>query len=128
MGEQEWATCHANAADQTVHLARVSRKPGRAVLARVSHRRATEAVGASASMTDHAAPLIAKLTAELAASYVVRLCQREDSHQQVRCRSPPLPVTTQSCLDVSDGCGAKFEAIIVSDKFEGVALLERHRM
>ena len=28
-------------------------------------------------MTDHAAPLIAKLTAELAASYVVRLCQRE---------------------------------------------------
>lgn len=79
-------------------------------------------------MTDHAAPLIAKLTAELAASYVVRLCQRENSHQQVRCRSPPLPVTTQSCVDVSDGCGAKFEAIIVSDKFEGVALLERHRM
>ena len=29
------------------------------------------------AMTDHAAPLIAKLTAELAASYVVRLCQRE---------------------------------------------------
>lgn len=28
-------------------------------------------------MTDHATPLIAKLTAALAASYVVRLCQRE---------------------------------------------------
>ena len=79
-------------------------------------------------MTDHAAPLIAKLTAELAASYVVRLCQRENSHQQVRCRSLPFRVTAQSCVDVSDGCGAKFEAIIVSDKFEGVALLERHRM
>ncbi|XP_015921699.1 bolA-like protein 2 [Parasteatoda tepidariorum] len=30
--------------------------------------------------------------------------------------------------DFSDGCGAKFNAIIVSKKFEGVPLLQRHRM
>ena len=29
---------------------------------------------------------------------------------------------------MSDGCGAKFECVIVSEKFEGVQLLERHRM
>ncbi len=100
------------------------------MLARVSRKTRAEKEPAARdpAMTDHAAPLIAKLTAELAASYVVRLCQRENSHQQVRFRSPPFRVTAQSCVDVSDGCGAKFEAIIVSDKFEGVALLERHRM
>ncbi|GFQ93448.1 bolA-like protein 2 [Trichonephila clavata] len=30
--------------------------------------------------------------------------------------------------DLSDGCGAKFNAIIVTPKFEGVPLLQRHRM
>uniref|UniRef100_A0A6M2E0C9 Putative bola bacterial stress-induced morphogen-related protein n=1 Tax=Amblyomma tuberculatum TaxID=48802 RepID=A0A6M2E0C9_9ACAR len=30
--------------------------------------------------------------------------------------------------DISDGCGAKFNAVIVSPKFEGKGLLERHRM
>ena len=30
-------------------------------------------------------------------------------------------------VDTSDGCGSKFEAIIVSSKFEGVPLLERQR-
>lgn len=124
MGEQEWATCHTNRADQTVHLPGDTRR-ARALCWRSSF---AHAAGILHQMTDHAAPLIAKLTAELAASYVVRLCQRENSHQQVRCRSPPFRVTAQSCVDVSDGCGAKFEAIIVSDKFEGVALLERHRM
>ncbi|CAG2112698.1 unnamed protein product [Medioppia subpectinata] len=34
----------------------------------------------------------------------------------------------QSVEDMSDGCGAKFNALIVSDKFEGIPLLERHRM
>lgn len=29
--------------------------------------------------------------------------------------------------DTSGGCGAKFEVLIVSPAFEGVALLERHR-
>lgn len=32
-----------------------------------------------------------------------------------------------SVVDTSDGCGDKFEAIIVSAKFDGMALLERQR-
>ncbi|XP_023288741.1 bolA-like protein 2 [Orussus abietinus] len=30
--------------------------------------------------------------------------------------------------DQSDGCGAKFSVVIVSDKFEGKPLLQRHRL
>ena len=30
--------------------------------------------------------------------------------------------------DLSDGCGSKFEAVIVSEKFEGKPLLQRHRL
>jgi len=30
--------------------------------------------------------------------------------------------------DVSGGCGAKFELLVVADAFEGVALLDRHRL
>ncbi|GLH04674.1 Uncharacterized protein GBIM_10333 [Gryllus bimaculatus] len=30
--------------------------------------------------------------------------------------------------DLSDGCGAKFNALIVSSKFEGKPLLQRHRL
>ncbi|XP_043269053.1 bolA-like protein 2 isoform X2 [Venturia canescens] len=30
--------------------------------------------------------------------------------------------------DQSDGCGAKFSVLIVSDKFEGKPLLQRHRL
>lgn len=30
--------------------------------------------------------------------------------------------------DESDGCGAKFSALIVSDKFQGKPLLARHRL
>lgn len=33
-----------------------------------------------------------------------------------------------SVNDDSDGCGAKFSVIIVSDKFIGKTLLQRHRM
>ncbi|CAG2122005.1 unnamed protein product, partial [Medioppia subpectinata] len=39
-----------------------------------------------------------------------------------------LETTHLSVEDMSDGCGAKFNALIVSDKFEGIPLLERHRM
>ena len=81
MGEQEWATCHANAADQTVHLAGTSgERPDsqRALCWRdIDPRQRSRQREILHHMTDHAAPLIAKLTAELAASYVVRLCQRE---------------------------------------------------
>ncbi|KNC48875.1 BolA domain-containing protein [Thecamonas trahens ATCC 50062] len=30
--------------------------------------------------------------------------------------------------DVSGGCGQSFDVIVVSEAFEGVALLDRHRM
>ena len=30
--------------------------------------------------------------------------------------------------DLSDGCGGKFQALIVSSKFEGLPLLKRHRL
>jgi len=30
--------------------------------------------------------------------------------------------------DLSDGCGAKISALIVSEQFEGKALLQRHRL
>lgn len=42
----------------------------------------------------------------------------------VRSRRAHAP---QEITDTSDGCGSKFEAIIVSSKFEGCALLERQR-
>ncbi|XP_033207253.1 bolA-like protein 2 [Belonocnema kinseyi] len=31
-------------------------------------------------------------------------------------------------VDQSDGCGAKFAVVIVSNKFEGKPLLQRHRL
>ena len=34
----------------------------------------------------------------------------------------------QEVVDFSDGCGAKFSVVIVSDKFEGKPLLAQHRM
>lgn len=30
--------------------------------------------------------------------------------------------------DLSDGCGGKFEAVIVSEQFNGKSLLQRHRL
>lgn len=30
--------------------------------------------------------------------------------------------------DTSGGCGASFDLIVVSDKFEGLSLLDRHRL
>ncbi len=39
-----------------------------------------------------------------------------------------IPSTTHvAVVDVSGGCGAKFEAVIVSTSFEGKPLLARHR-
>ncbi|KAF5304561.1 hypothetical protein FQA39_LY09612 [Lamprigera yunnana] len=45
----------------------------------------------------------------------------------------PLIISVYSCVhfevvDESDGCGAKFSCIIVSDHFEGKSLLHRHRL
>ncbi|KAH9397078.1 BolA-like protein [Tyrophagus putrescentiae] len=39
-----------------------------------------------------------------------------------------LGATHVELEDVSDGCGAKFVAKIVSDRFEGLSLLEQHRL
>ena len=50
-------------------------QPGPRVRALLARRTARPEI--QYHMTDHAAPLIAKLTAALAASYVVRLCLRE---------------------------------------------------
>jgi hypothetical protein len=36
-------------------------------------------------------------------------------------------IILQEVQDESDGCGAKFSVLIVSDKFEGKPLLQRHR-
>ena len=33
----------------------------------------------------------------------------------------------QEVADVSDGCGYKFEVVVVSSQFEGKPLLQRHR-
>lgn len=39
-----------------------------------------------------------------------------------------LEATHVEVHDESDGCGAKFSVLIVSDKFEGKPLLQRHRL
>jgi len=39
-----------------------------------------------------------------------------------------LEVSYVKVEDLSDGCGAKFSCIVVSKQFDGVALLQRHRM
>ncbi|KAK7873148.1 hypothetical protein R5R35_006369 [Gryllus longicercus] len=39
-----------------------------------------------------------------------------------------LEATHVEVEDLSDGCGAKFNALIVSSKFEGKPLLQRHRL
>ncbi len=38
-----------------------------------------------------------------------------------------LQATHVEAVDLSDGCGAKFEVLVVSPAFEGKALLARHR-
>ena len=42
--------------------------------------------------------------------------------------SPSLKPETITCEDLSDGCGSKFDLLVVSKEFEGKALLARHRM
>lgn len=34
----------------------------------------------------------------------------------------------QEAIDESDGCGGKFNVIIVSPEFEGKSILQRHRL
>lgn len=39
-----------------------------------------------------------------------------------------LQATHVKATDTSGGCGQKFEVIVVSSKFEGLSLLQRHRL
>ena len=39
-----------------------------------------------------------------------------------------LGATHVDVVDLSDGCGSKFKAVIVSPQFEGKPLLQRHRL
>lgn len=42
--------------------------------------------------------------------------------------SKELETSFCTVTDLSDGCGGKFDAVIVSAKFEGKPLLQRHRL
>lgn len=50
------------------------------------------------------------------------------SVEQIAAAFTSLEPTHSAITDVSGGCGAAFELVVVSAKFEGVKLLERHRM
>ncbi len=70
-----------------------------------------------------AAEVEAALRERLQASHVVSHPARVRlSLQHLLARS------AQSVVDVSDGCGAKFEVECVSPVFEGKTLLARHRL
>ena len=43
-------------------------------------------------------------------------------------QSSELEPTLVEVVDTSDGCGSKFEAVVVSPKFDGVPLLQRQQM
>eukprot|EP00967_Tisochrysis_lutea_P121533 scaffold200412_cov46-Tisochrysis_lutea.AAC.2 len=42
-------------------------------------------------------------------------------------RSSKLAPSHVAVIDESDGCGSKFSSLVVSNQFEGLALIERHR-
>ncbi|XP_068679429.1 uncharacterized protein [Montipora capricornis] len=46
-------------------------------------------------------------------------------HEKLKKELDPIHLEV---VDFSDGCGAKFSVVIVSDKFEGKPLLAQHRM
>ena len=50
------------------------------------------------------------------------------AHIENKIRVALPDVSYLSVSDLSDGCGSKFEVIVVSSAFEGVKLLQRHRM
>ena len=49
----------------------------------------------------------------------------EDLEKSLKASFSPIHLSLE---DLSDGCGAKWNAIIVSDKFQGVPLKDRHQM
>ena len=45
------------------------------------------------------------------------------------CQLSPVDEQTETCIveDLSDGCGAKIDIVVVSNKFDGMGLLDRQR-
>jgi len=56
------------------------------------------------------------------------MSEYNEEHLLGRLRAALPSVEHLEVKDVSDGCGGKFEALIVSAAFEGKPLLARHRM
>ncbi|GMR44527.1 hypothetical protein PMAYCL1PPCAC_14722 [Pristionchus mayeri] len=50
------------------------------------------------------------------------------NESEVEALLAPLEPLHTVVEDMSDGCGAKFDIFIVSDRFAGKRVLERHRM
>ena len=50
------------------------------------------------------------------------------AHLEAQLRAGIGEIEHLSVVDDSDGCGSKFKIIIVSSAFEGVKLLQRHRL
>ena len=50
------------------------------------------------------------------------------AHLESRLRAGIANVEFLNVVDDSDGCGSKFKVIVVSSAFEGVKLVERHRL
>lgn len=46
----------------------------------------------------------------------------------INCNYDSYCTCTQDVQDTSGGCGQSFEAIVVSEEFEGKPLLQRHRL
>eukprot|EP00055_Hartaetosiga_balthica_P013855 m.72908 g.72908 ORF g.72908 m.72908 type:complete len:103 (+) comp8405_c0_seq2:134-442(+) len=57
------------------------------------------------------------------------MCSMEETLRQKLTESEELQPSHIEVKDTSTGgCGDKFEVVIVSDKFEGLSLLKRHRL
>ena len=50
------------------------------------------------------------------------------SVEQIKEKLKQLDPIQVSVTDKSDGCGLNYEVLIVSNKFEGLSLIQRHRL
>merc|ERR1712042_142888 len=67
-----------------------------------------------------------KLVQRNKAKYPAKImASREDVEAKLNASFSPIHLNLE---DLSDGCGAKWHAIVVSDKFNGVPLKDRHQM
>lgn len=56
------------------------------------------------------------------------MASTEHIEEKLRSSQELGDITHLEVVDMSDGCGAKFQTVIVSSKFEGLPLLQRHRL